>query len=107
KDQGEVQRALELKSGKISTDLFGPPIKAYVDWAKGNGIIPIVTYIPSMYTAFGEKVTFADTKVGQAVQAFSAAQRKWLADNAQTIGYNYVDMTPFFQELTAKGVVTH
>jgi hypothetical protein len=107
KDQGEVQRALELKSGKISTDLFGPPIKAYVDWAKGNGIIPIVTYIPSMYTAFGEKVTFADPQVGQAVQAFSAAQRKWLADNAQTIGYNYVDMTPFFQELTAKGVVTH
>jgi hypothetical protein len=107
KDQGEVQRALELKSGKISTDLFGPPIKAYVDWAKANGIVPIVTYIPSMYTVYEGKVTFSDPEVGSAVQAFSAAQRKWFADHAQEIGYNYMDMTPFFQETAAKGVVTH
>lgn len=107
KDQGEVQRALELKEGKISTDLFAPSIKAYVDWAKANGITPVVTYIPSMYTVYEGKVTFADPNVGSAVQAFSAAQRKWFAENAETIGYNYADMTPYFQETAAKGVVTH
>jgi len=37
----------------------------------------------------------------------SAAQRKWFADNASIIGYNYVDMTPYFQEAAAKGVITH
>jgi hypothetical protein len=107
KDQGEVQRALELKDGKTSTDLFGPPVKAYVDWAKEKGIIPIVTYIPSMYTVYEGTVTFADPHVGSAVEAFSAAQRKWLADNASIIGYEYLDMTPAFRNTAAEGVVTH
>jgi hypothetical protein len=107
KDAGEVERAIELKQGKISTDFFAPPVRAFVVWAKANGIIPIVTYIPSMYSAYEGKVVFSDPQVGTAVQAFSAAQRKWFADNASIIGYNYVDMTPYFQEAAAKGVITH
>jgi hypothetical protein len=107
KDTGEVREALELTEGKISADLFAPPLKAYVGWAKANGIVPVVTYIPSMYTVYEGKVTFSDPNVGSAVQAFSAVQRKWFADNAQTIGFNYADMTPFFQETAARGVITH
>jgi len=107
KDPGEVERALQLRDGKISTDLFGEPLKNYVDWAKANGIVPVVTYIPSMYTAYEGTVTFEDPEVGKAVQAFSAAQRKWLAEHADSIGYNFVDLAPFFQETAAKGVITH
>jgi hypothetical protein len=107
KDQGEVERAIQLRDGKISTDLFTDPLKNYVDWAKANGITPIVTYIPSMYTAYQSMVTFEDPDVGKVVQAFSAAQRKWLAEHAQSIGYNFIDLTPFLQEAVAQGVVTH
>jgi hypothetical protein len=107
KDQGEVERAIQLRDGKISANLFAEPLTNYVDWAKANGIIPIVTYIPSMYTAYQATVTFEDPEVGKVVQAFSATQRKWLADHAQTIGYNFIDLTPFLQEATAQGIITH
>ena len=107
KDSGEVERAIQLRDGKISTDLFTDPLKNYVDWAKANGITPIVTYIPSMYTAYQSTVTFEDPEVGKAVQAFSAAQRKWFAEHASTIGYNFIDLTPFLQEAAAQGVITH
>lgn len=107
KDQGEVERAVQLREGKISTDLFAEPLKAYVDWAKANGIVPVVTYIPSMYTAYQGTVTFQDPEVGKTVQAFSAAQRKWLAEHAQSIGYNFLDLTPVLQETAAKGELTH
>jgi hypothetical protein len=107
KDQGEVQRAYELREGKISTDSFAAPMKAYVEWAKSQGAVPIVTYIPSMYTVYEGTVSFEDADVGQTVKAFSAAQRKWFAENAAAIGYNYIDLTPFFQQTAATGVVTH
>jgi len=107
KDQGEVERAIQLREGKISTDLFAEPLKNYVDWAKANGIVPVLTYIPSMYTAYEGSVTFEDPEVGKTVQAFSAAQRKWLAEHAQSIGYNFLDLTPVLQETAAKGVITH
>jgi hypothetical protein len=107
KDQGEVERAIQLRDGKISTDLFAEPLRNYVDWAKANGIVPVVTYIPSMYTAYEGSVTFEDLEVGKTVQAFSAAQRKWLAEHAQSIGYNFLDLTPVLQETAAKGIITH
>ncbi len=107
KDQGEVERAIQLRDGKISTDLFAEPLKNYVDWAKANGITPIVTYIPSMYTAYQSTVTFEDPEVGKMVQDFSAAQRKWLGEHAQAIGYYFVDLTPFLQEAAAQREVTH
>jgi hypothetical protein len=107
KDQGEVERAIQLRDGRISTGLFAEPLKNYVDWAKANRITPIVTYIPSMYTAYQSTVTFENPEVGKVVQAFSAAQRKWLAEHAQSIGYNFLDLTPFLQEAAAQGVVTH
>ena len=107
KDQGEVERAIQLQEGKISTDLFAEPLKNYVDWAKANGIVPVLTYIPAMYTAYEGRVTFEDPEVGKTIQAFSAAQRKWLAEHAQSIGYNFLDLTPFIQETTAKGIITH
>lgn len=107
KDQGEVERAVQLREGKISTDLFAEPLRAYVDWAKTNGIVPVVTYIPSMYTAYEGTVTFQDPEVGKVVQAFSAAQRQWLAEHAKSLGYNFVDLTPFLQQVAAKGELTH
>jgi hypothetical protein len=107
KDQGEVERAIQLRDGKISADLFSEPLASYVTWARANHISPIVTYIPSMYTAYQSTVTFEDPEVGKTVQAFSAAQRKWLAEHAQSIGYSFVDLTPFLQETAAQGIVTH
>lgn len=107
KDQGEVERAVQLREGKISPDLFAEPLENYVDWAKANGIVPVVTYIPSMYTAYEATVTFEAPEIGNTVRAFSTSQRKWIAEHAQPLGYNFVDLTPFLQEAAAKGELTH
>lgn len=107
RDQGEVDRAMELRDRKIKVDAFAAPLRAYVDWAKSQGIVPVVTYIPSMYTVYEGKVRFEDPEVGSAVQAFSAAQRQWFAANAGAIGFAFLDLTPFFQQAGAAGIVTH
>lgn len=106
-DQGEVDRAIRLREGKIKIETFAKPLQAYVDWARSKGITPVVTYVPSMYTAYGSAVRFEDPDVGSVVQAFSLAQRQWFAANAETIGFVYLDLTPFFQEAGSAGMVTH
>jgi hypothetical protein len=60
-----------------------------------------------MYTVYEGTVRFEDANVGSAVQAFSAAQRRWFAAHADAIGFSYLDLTPFFQQAAAQGAVTH
>jgi hypothetical protein len=106
-DQDEVENAFQLRDGRISLDVFAEPLKNFVAWAHANDIVPVVTYLPSMYTAYESNLRFEDDKVGAAVKQFSAAQRQWFATHAGEIGYRFLDMTPAFQEAANGGVLTH
>ncbi len=107
RDLDEPRHARMLQAGEIDLDVFAAPLAAFVAWAEEAGIQPVVTYIPSMYTAYAATVTFEDPQVGTAVQAFSDAQRAWLTAHAEAGGYAYLDFTPAFQQAAAEGVVTH
>ena len=107
RDQGEVDRAMELRDGKIKVDAFAKSLMDFVAWAKPKGIAPVVTYIPSMYTVYEGTVRFENPEVGSAVQSFSTAQRRWFAANAAAIGFTYLDLTPFFQQAGSAGIITH
>ena len=106
-DQDEVDNALQLQDGKVSLDEFAEPLSAFIQWANSSGIRPIVTYIPSMYTAYGETVEFEDSEVGAAVQGMSAAQRQWFAAHTAALKVPFIDITPAFQRAAAAGTVTH
>lgn len=107
KDGDEVGSAMAIRDKKISFDEFRESMTDFVKWGRENNIIPIVSYIPSMYTVYEDSVKFEDPDVGSVVQAFSAAQRKWFADQAEKIGYFYRDMTPAFQAAARQGTLTH
>lgn len=107
RDKDEVDHARQLQAGEIGLDVFAAPLTAFLAWAQKTGIVPIVTYIPSMYTAYAATVEFEDPEVGAAVQAFSTAQRQWFATHAAAQSYQFLDFTPAFQQAAAEGVVTH
>lgn len=107
KDRDEVVHAMGIQSGELSFDLFREPLLAYIDWAEETGVVPNLTYIPSMYSAYSDTVTFEDPETGRIVMAFSDAQRAWFAAFAEETGLRFVDLTPAFREATSAGVLTH
>lgn len=106
-DQDEVKHALMLQSGEVTLDVFAGPLNEYVRWAKANDIVPILTYIPSMYTAYAATVRFEDANVALAVTGMSKAERAWFSKHAFSIGYTFLDLTPAFQEAANRGELTY
>lgn len=107
KDWDEVTHATAIRDKTISFDEFRESMADFVTWSKENNIVPIVTYIPSMYSVYEGSVKFEDQEVGSVVQAFSSAQRKWFATEATKIGYHFRDLTPTFQQVAGQGILTH
>ncbi|MGI9413857.1 MAG: hypothetical protein ACR2PM_09310, partial [Hyphomicrobiales bacterium] len=106
-DTDEVKHARKVLAGDVRFDVFAPPIRAFADLAAEKGFAPVVTYIPSAYSAYRASVKFADETVGREVLEFSAAQRRWLAENAGQFGVHFIDMTPAFERAAASGPLTH
>lgn len=107
RDKDEVIYARKLQNGEVSLDVFERPLAEFLTWADESDILPIVTYIPSMYTAYAATVEFVDPEVGKAVKVFSDAQRQRLARHAKALGYHFLDLTGSFQKLAAEGIITH
>jgi hypothetical protein len=106
-DLGEVRDAKRLKNGEISLDLWDPPLRAFKELAQANGFIPIVTYTPSMHSAYADTVVFEDQDTGSVMRHLSAAQREWLMKKTAELGLAYLDLTPAFQVAAKEGPLTH
>lgn len=106
-DRGEVRDARRLMNGEISLDLWTQPLAAFKDLAASNGFIGIVSYTPSMHTAYAHTAVFEDRNTGEAVGAMSTLQRDWLAKKAAELGLAYVDLTAAFQKAADEGPLTH
>jgi hypothetical protein len=106
-DIDEVRNARRMIEGKITPDLLAEPISNLGKLAVERGFSPIVTYIPSAYTAYQRSVQFSDPGTGEAVQRASEAQRNWLSRHASNLGVTYIDFTPAFQDAAANGGLTH
>jgi hypothetical protein len=104
-DIDEVKHARRIENGDISLDLFGEPLEAFVDLAAEHGFIPVVTLLPSAHTGYIGSVRFEDASIGREVTGSSRAQRAWLAENAERIGYRFIDLVPTFQERVKSGPV--
>lgn len=106
-DRGEVRDAARLKNGEISLDLWTPPLAAFKELAASKGFIGIVSYTPSMHTAYAHSAVFEDEKTGEVVRAMSTMQRDWLAKKSAELGLTYIDLTPAFQKAADEGPLTH
>jgi len=107
RDQDEVEWAFRLQRGQTDIDLFGPPLQAFVEWARVNQITPFLAYVPTMHTAYADSVKFSDVAVGAAVQAMSTLQRQWLAALATSLDCPFIDTTDDLQKAARNNVLTH
>lgn len=94
----EVKYARRVKKGEVSLDLFAGPLEMFVELAARNAFIPVVTLHPSAQTGYSASVRFEDEAVGRDVAAFSEALRAYLSENAERIGYRFIDVVPAFRE---------
>lgn len=105
-DPDELEYAHRVASGELSPSLYENALVDYVALARTANFLPVVTYIPQAYTAYADSVTFSDPSVAPVLRAYSDQQRQWLADNAERLGYIFVDTTPSLQAASADGPLT-
>lgn len=106
-DRGEVRLAKNLKDGEVSLDLWSAALVAFKELATSHGFIGIVSYTPSMHTAYADTAQFEDRGTGELVRTMSQMQRDWLAKKSAELGLIYVDLTPAMQKAADEGPLTH
>lgn len=97
-DLSELTYAKRMAAGRISADLYAPPLREFVRLAGEAGFVPMVVLVPAAYSAYAETVEFSDPSIAQVMNAYSEAQRDWFKANAAALGFRYVDATPAMRE---------
>lgn len=106
-DPDELEYAHRVANGDLSPSLYEDALVDYVALAATANFLPIVTYIPQAYTAYADSVTFSDPAIAPVLRAYSDRQRQWLADNAERLGYIFIDTTPSLQAASESGKLTY
>jgi hypothetical protein len=96
-DRDEVEYARKLGRGEIGPQLWDRALDDFATLAGAYGFIPVVTYIPTAYTAYARTVVFADPTIGPDLAAMSRAQRKHLQRQSEARGLAFVDLTAAVQ----------
>lgn len=106
-DRDEVKNAHRLSQGEVDLDVWKEALVEFLKLARTHQFIPVVTYIPSAYTAYSESVVFEDSDVGQDVAFLSSMQRKHLAALAAELDFFYFDLTPDLQKAVLSGTLAY
>jgi len=93
-DRDEVEFAQRLENGSLDASLLGPALDELMRLAREHGFSPIVTYTPSAYTAYGAMAKFDDPTIERTMRGYSDALRAYFAEQARTLGFRYLDLTP-------------
>lgn len=96
-DESEVLYAKKLKSGEVDFAAFEDPLTQFVELANAHGFKPVVAYSPSAYTSYADYVEFDDPMLNTLMPWFSQAQRQFLSETADKLGYTFVDLAPAMQ----------
>ena len=102
-DPDEALSARSLLHHEIDMDGLLPPLQYLAELGKEHDFKPLVTYIPSLYTAYQDSVVFNDPNLGRDVQAFSKIQRQWLKASTARLGLDFLDLTPALQNAAQTG----
>ena len=106
-DPDELEYARRVDSGELSPSLYEDALGDFVALAGTANFLPVVTYIPQAYTAYADSVTFSDPSIAPILRAYSDKQRQWLADNAERLGYIFIDTTPALQAASESGPLAY
>lgn len=84
----------DIKAGTFPFDQLTKALQTFVALSRQYGFTPIVSYTPAAYTVYAGRLTFDDAAAADTLDAFSRAQRMFLAAQAGAVGYTFVDLTP-------------
>jgi len=96
-DESEVLYAKKLKSGEVDFVAIEDALTQFVELANAHGFKPVVAYSPSAYTSYADYVEFDDPVLNTLMPWFSQAQRQFLSETADKLGYTFVDLAPAMQ----------
>jgi len=106
-DLDEARIAGRVRGGHVDVDGFDAPLQTFADLARAHHFTPLVTYVPSTYTAYAGSVVFEDAEVGRDAAELSRVQRLRLAATTARLDLPFLDLTPAFQAAAASGPLTH
>ena len=106
-DTDEVKYARRIAAGEINFDVFDAALASFSRLAKEHAFIPVVSYLPSAYSAYRQDVRFRDTQVGRDVLGNADAQRAWFKQAAIRHKLYFIDMTEAFVEAVKTRPLTH
>jgi hypothetical protein len=96
-DEAEVRYARRLQRGEVQLAAFDEALARFVALGREHGFQPVVSYAPSAYTAYADFVAFEDDALTKLMPWFSGAQRAYLREKADELGYAFIDLTPALQ----------
>ena len=100
-DRDEVKYAQKLYNQELDPGIFTAIQKALEEYAtlgKEHGFIPVVSYTPSVQSAYENFVVFEDTSLKELMPWFSRKQRAYFRQQGEQLGYIFFDLTPSLQE---------
>lgn len=106
-DRDEARYALRLKKGDISPEIMRPALDTFRELARQHGFVPVVTLIPSAYTAYAQNIAFNEPSLEEAVRAGGEVQRQWFRTYAAQQGIIFHDLTAAFQGAAKTGPLTY
>jgi hypothetical protein len=92
-DLDELDLARKLQTNPDLIESCRKPLAEFVTLANANNFKPVVMLVPAAYTAYGEATKFNGPDIAPVVKNMHVRQVEWLAENAATIGYEFVDPT--------------
>jgi hypothetical protein len=106
-DRDEVKYARRLYNQELNPGIFTSiqkTLEEYVTLSKEHGFIPVVSYTPSVPSAYEDFVVFEDTSLKELMPFFSRKQRAYFRQQGEQLGYIFFDLTPSLKEPPAHTV---
>ncbi len=98
RDRDEVVSARHLASGSTPVTIWDAALARFAALAREQGFTAIVSYTPSAYVAYGDRVRFADPSIATSLLHLDDAQRRYLAERASSLGILFHDLTAALRE---------
>jgi hypothetical protein len=105
-DRDEVRNAIRWQKGEIDPEVFDTiedALTTFVELSREYNFVPVMTYMPSVYTTYAENVAFDDPELDELMPWFSLQQRAYFEQKGEELGYIFYDLTPSLQASARAG----
>ncbi len=106
-DRDEARYALRLMKGELSPVIMQPALDDFRELARQYRFVPVITLIPSAYTAYAQSIEFNDPSLREAVRAGGEIQRRWLGTYSAREGLIFLDLTTALQGAANTGPLVY